>query len=89
MFFAYIGFDSVSTHAEEARHPQRDVPIGIMRVRWSCARCCLCMAVAEWGGLPDMVRYPDIDARAPIAVAFAKKAAEDQSHAAGAAATAG
>src|SRR5262249_22622331 len=30
IFFAYIGFDSVSTHAEEARNPQRDVPIGII-----------------------------------------------------------
>jgi APA family basic amino acid/polyamine antiporter len=30
IFFAYIGFDSVSTHAEEARKPQRDVPIGII-----------------------------------------------------------
>ena len=30
VFFAYIGFDSVSTHAEEARNPSRDVPIGIM-----------------------------------------------------------
>src|SRR5262249_34076357 len=28
IFFAYIGFDSVSTHAEEAKRPQRDVPIG-------------------------------------------------------------
>ena len=30
VFFAYIGFDSISTHAEEARNPSRDVPIGIM-----------------------------------------------------------
>ena len=30
IFFAYIGFDSVSTHAEEASNPQRDVPIGII-----------------------------------------------------------
>src|SRR5215218_7477471 len=30
IFFAYIGFDSVSTHTEEARNPQRDVPIGII-----------------------------------------------------------
>src|SRR5881396_2915124 len=30
IFFAYIGFDSVSTHAEEARNPRRDVPIGIL-----------------------------------------------------------
>src|SRR5262249_59098478 len=30
IFFAYIGFDSVSTHAEEAKRPNRDVPIGIV-----------------------------------------------------------
>ncbi len=30
IFFAYIGFDSVSTHAEEAKNPSRDVPIGII-----------------------------------------------------------
>ena len=30
VFFAYIGFDSISTHAEEAVRPQRDVPIGIL-----------------------------------------------------------
>src|SRR5262249_14717383 len=30
IFFAYIGFDSVSTHAEEARNPKKDVPIGII-----------------------------------------------------------
>ena len=30
VFFAFIGFDSISTHAEEAKKPQRDVPIGIL-----------------------------------------------------------
>ena len=30
VFFTYIGFDSVSTAAEECRHPQRDMPIGII-----------------------------------------------------------
>src|SRR5262249_32959141 len=30
VFFAYIGFDSISTHSEEARNPQRDVPFGIL-----------------------------------------------------------
>src|SRR6185295_12825550 len=30
IFFAYIGFDSVSTHTEEAKNPQRDVPIAIV-----------------------------------------------------------
>ena len=32
IFFAYIGFDSISTHAEEARNPQRDLAIGILGV---------------------------------------------------------
>jgi APA family basic amino acid/polyamine antiporter len=35
IFFAYIGFDSVSTHAEEAKNPRRDVPIGIITSRGS------------------------------------------------------
>ena len=30
VFFAFIGFDSISTHSEEARKPQRDVPVGIL-----------------------------------------------------------
>src|SRR5208337_3352195 len=36
VFFAYIGFDSVSTHAEEARRPHRDVPIGIIASLFVC-----------------------------------------------------
>ena len=32
VFFAYIGFDSISTHSEEAINPQRDVPFGILAV---------------------------------------------------------
>ena len=39
VFFAFIGFDSISTHAEEARNPQRDVPIGILV---SLSLCTLC-----------------------------------------------
>ena len=38
IFFAYIGFDSVSTHAEEAKNPQRDVPIGIIASLVICTR---------------------------------------------------
>ena len=30
IFFAYIGFDSISTHSEEAKNPKRDLPIGII-----------------------------------------------------------
>jgi APA family basic amino acid/polyamine antiporter len=75
VFFAYIGFDSISTHAEEARRPQRDVPIGILV---SLILCTL-LYIAVAGVITGMVRYPDIDPRAPIANAFAQKAAETHS----------
>jgi basic amino acid/polyamine antiporter, APA family len=39
VFYAYIGFDSVSTHAEEARNPSRDVPIGIIAHSHSARFC--------------------------------------------------
>jgi APA family basic amino acid/polyamine antiporter len=66
VFFAYIGFDSVSTHAEEARNPQRDVPIGILA---SLALCTLLyMLVAAV--LTGMVPYDQIDIDAPLAAAF-------------------
>ena len=38
VFFAFIGFDAVSTAAQEAKHPERDMPIGILG-SWRCARC--------------------------------------------------
>jgi len=75
VFFAFIGFDSISTHAEEARFPQRDVPIGILFSLLLCT--VLYMAVAAV--ITGMVPYPTIDAGAPIAKAFAQKAAEQQS----------
>jgi len=68
VFFAYIGFDSVSTHAEEARNPQRDVPIGIITSLFLCT--ILYIAVA--GVLTGMVPYPEIDINAPLAAAFAR-----------------
>lgn len=66
IFFAYIGFDSVSTHAEEARNPQRDVPIGIIA---SLALCTL-LYILVAGVLTGMVPYHDIDLDAPVARAF-------------------
>jgi APA family basic amino acid/polyamine antiporter len=75
VFFAYIGFDSISTHAEEARKPQRDVPIGIITSLVLCT--VLYMAVAAV--ITGMVRYPDIDVHAPIAVAFGQRAEETHS----------
>ena len=38
VFFAYIGFDAISTAAEETRNPQRNLPIGHPRVDWRSAR---------------------------------------------------
>ncbi|MCX7012547.1 MAG: amino acid permease [Candidatus Sumerlaeota bacterium] len=66
IFFAYIGFDSVSTHAEEARNPRRDVPIGILTSLLICT--VLYFAVAAV--LTGMVPYDRINIDAPIADAF-------------------
>jgi APA family basic amino acid/polyamine antiporter len=66
VFFAYIGFDSISTHAEEARNPSRDVPIGIMTSLVLCT--ILYMAVAAV--LTGMVPYNHINIDAPVSDAF-------------------
>jgi basic amino acid/polyamine antiporter, APA family len=67
IFFAYIGFDSVSTHAEEARNPQRDVPIGIIASLVMCTILYILVAAV----LTGMVPYHQIDLDAPVARAFA------------------
>ncbi len=67
IFFAYIGFDSVSTHAEEAKNPQRDVPIGIIT---SLVLCTLLYIVVS-AVLTGMVPYNQIDIKAPVSAAFA------------------
>jgi APA family basic amino acid/polyamine antiporter len=68
IFFAYIGFDSVSTHAEEARNPQRDVPIGILTSLALCTVLYILVAAV----LTGMVPWAEIDIDAPIASAFAR-----------------
>jgi APA family basic amino acid/polyamine antiporter len=65
-FFAYIGFDSVSTHSEEARRPQRDVPIGILV---SLVLCTL-LYIAVVAVMTGMVPYGQLDMNAPVADAF-------------------
>lgn len=65
-FFAYIGFDSVSTHSEEAKNPQRDVPIGIIV---SLVLCTL-LYIAVVAVLTGMVPYDQLDMNAPVADAF-------------------
>jgi basic amino acid/polyamine antiporter, APA family len=67
VFFAYIGFDSVSTHAEEARNPQRDVPIGIIASLLLCTVLYILVAAV----LTGMVPYRQISIDAPVAQAFA------------------
>ena len=77
VFFAFIGFDSISTHAEEARRPQRDVPIGILVSLGLCTVLYILVAAVVTG----MVPYPSIDIEAPIAAAFADRAALEGSRA--------
>jgi len=66
IFFAYIGFDAISTTAEEARNPQRDVPIGILA---SLAICTL-LYVAVSAVLTGIVPYSKIHVKAPVAEAL-------------------
>jgi APA family basic amino acid/polyamine antiporter len=66
IFFAYIGFDSVSTHAEEAKRPNRDVPIGIIASLLICTVLYVLVVMV----LTGMVRYNQIDTGAGVSVAF-------------------
>jgi len=69
IFFAYIGFDSVSTHAEEARNPQRDVPIGII----TSLLVCTVLYIAVVAVLTGMVKFDQLDINAPVSIAFKQK----------------
>ena len=66
IFFAYIGFDSVSTHAEEAIKPQRDVPIGIIASLIVCTFLYMAVSIV----LTGMVPYNKLDIDAPVSDAF-------------------
>jgi APA family basic amino acid/polyamine antiporter len=66
IFFAYIGFDSVSTHAEEARNPKKDVPIGII----ASLIICTILYIAVAAVLTGMVHYNDINIETPVSDAF-------------------
>jgi APA family basic amino acid/polyamine antiporter len=68
VFFAYIGFDAVSTAAQEARNPQRDMPIGILG---SLAICTILYVVVS-GILTGMVPYTELNLAAPVAYAVEK-----------------
>ena len=66
VFFAYIGFDAVSTTAQEARNPQKDMPIGILG---SLAICTLLYMIVS-AVLTGMVPYTDLNLPAPMAYAM-------------------
>jgi APA family basic amino acid/polyamine antiporter len=66
VFFAYIGFDSISTHAEEARRPQRDVPFAIL----ASLILCTFLYIGVSAVITGMVPYHDIDPNAAVASAF-------------------
>jgi basic amino acid/polyamine antiporter, APA family len=66
VFFSYIGFDSVSTAAEECRHPQRDLPIGILGTLAICATLYIAVALVLTGIAP----YQTLNNAAPLAGAL-------------------
>lgn len=66
IFFAYIGFDAVSTTAQEAKNPQRDLPIGIISSLVACTILYILVAAV----LTGMVPWKEINIEAPLAVAF-------------------
>jgi len=66
IFFAYIGFDAVSTAAQEAKNPQRDMPIGII----GSLIICTVLYILVSGLLTAVVPYTDLNVSAPVAVAI-------------------
>jgi APA family basic amino acid/polyamine antiporter len=70
VFFAFIGFDSISTHSEEAINPQRDIPIAILASLGLCTLLYVLVAAVITGMEP----YFAIDTKAAIAAAFRKQA---------------
>src|SRR6185503_16595804 len=64
MFFAYIGFDAVSTAAQEARNPQKDMPIGILSSLLICTVLYIAVAIV----LTGIVHYTKLNVADPLAV---------------------
>jgi APA family basic amino acid/polyamine antiporter len=64
IFFAYIGFDAVSTAAQEARNPQRDMPVGIL----GSLVVCTILYILVAGVLTGIVSYTKLNVADPIAV---------------------
>jgi basic amino acid/polyamine antiporter, APA family len=76
IFFAYIGFDAVSTTAQEAKNPQRDLPIGIIASLLVCTVLYILVAAV----LTGMVPWREVNIEAPIARAFMDRGLSTASH---------
>ncbi len=76
IFFAYIGFDAVSTTAQEAKNPQRDLPIGII----TSLLVCTVLYILVAGVLTGMVPWQEVNIEAPIARAFLDRGLNTASH---------
>lgn len=70
IFFAYIGFDAVSTAAQEAKDPQRSMPIGILGSLVVCTILYIVVAAIMTG----LVSYTELNVPAPVALAMDKHA---------------
>ena len=68
VFFAYIGFDAISTTAEECKNPQRDLPRGMM---WAIIICTILYIIIALV-LTGMVSYSDLNVGDPLAFVFEK-----------------
>jgi APA family basic amino acid/polyamine antiporter len=68
IFFAYIGFDAVSTAAQEAKNPQRDLPIGILGSLAVCTVLYIAMALVMTG----IAHYSELNVPHPVFVAIQK-----------------
>ena len=66
IFFAYIGFDAVSTAAQESKNPQRDMPIGLLGSLGICTIIYIAVSLV----LTGIVNYTQLNVEAPIAVAI-------------------
>ncbi|MCB4810268.1 amino acid permease [Methylovorus menthalis] len=68
VFFAYFGFDAVSTAADEAKNPQRDLPIGLI----ASLTFCTIVYILVSGLLTGMVHYTELNVSSPVAYALSK-----------------
>jgi APA family basic amino acid/polyamine antiporter len=66
IFFAYIGFDAVTTMSEEAKNPKRDLPIGIL----ASLVICTVLYIAVSAVLTGIISYKELNVPAPVALAL-------------------